>query len=37
MESPIHTLASLFDQLGLSSEGQDIENFIRAAQASLSL
>lgn len=28
MESPIHTLNSLLNQLGLSSEGRDIEKFI---------
>ena len=28
MESPIHSLASLFDQLGLDSSDQAIENFI---------
>ena len=28
MESPIHTLTSLFDQLGLDSTDQAIENFI---------
>lgn len=28
MESPIHTLSSLFDQLGLLSDARNIENFI---------
>lgn len=33
MEAPIHSLTSLFDQLGLGSSEEDINNFINANKA----
>ena len=32
MDAPIHTIASLFDQLGLESSEQAIDEFIRSHQ-----